>query len=284
MNAANKDIKDIEQQYETILENADNKVWKDGDCPEALGDSPMAEDLKPDNNCSTSDADCVTGGKPLTPEGDNEYYLNKISERLKESTEKTEKSGKNEINNFETMSEDNPTNIFDKLYSTIMEGDNPFDDLDSMGDELGGEDEAMGGEDLDLGGDEISISLPRDLAQQFCDALKASLGDGEGEELEDMDDDLGDEGGLDKEMLGDAVVSHPDPSPLADGVPGLTSKNNKTGGAGYSPDSGSAEGGSIQEDPEPKDLGKGNLESGSHEMEAKKDNKVHNPKSKALGD
>ena len=165
-----------------------------------------------------------------------------------------------------------------------MEGDNPFDDLDSMGDELGGEDEAMGGEDLGLGGDEVSISLPRDLAQQFCDALKASLGDGEGEELEDMDGELGDEGGLDDEMLGDAVVSQPDPSPLADGVPGLTGKSNKTGGAGYSNDSGSAEGGNIKEDPTPKDLGKGNFESGSHEMENKKDNKVSNPKSKALGD
>ena len=115
MKTANKDTKDLEQQYQTIIENADNKVWKDGDCPDALGDSPMADDLKPDNNCSTSDAECVTGGKPLTPEGENEYYLSKISERLKESAEKTEKSGKNEINNFETMSEDNPTNIFDKL-------------------------------------------------------------------------------------------------------------------------------------------------------------------------
>lgn len=284
MNKANKDTKDLEQQYQTIIENADNKIWKDGDCPEALGDSPMAEDLKPDDNCSTGDAECVTGGKPLNPEKNNEYYLNKISERLKENVEKTEKNGENDINNFETMSEDNPKNVFDKLYSTIMEGDNPFDDLDTMGDELGGEDEAMGGEDIELGGDEVSISLPRDLAQQFCDALKGALGDGEGEELEDMDGGLGDEDGLDDEMLGDAVVSQPDPSPLADGVPGLTGKSNKTGGAGYSNDSGSAEGGNIKEDPTPKDLGHGNFESGSHEMENKKDNKVSNPKSKALGD
>ena len=279
MNAAKKDTKDLEQQYQAILEGTDNKT------PEALGDSPMAKDLKPDNNCSTDDAECVTGGKPLTPEGDNEYYLNKISERLKESTEKTEKSGENEINNFETMSEDNPTNIFDKLYSTIMEGDNPFDDLDSMGGELGGEDEAMGGDDIDLGGDEISISLPRDLAQQFCDALKASLGDGEGEELEDMDGDLGDEGGLDDEMLGDAVVSQPDPSPAADGVPGLTSKSNKTGGAGYSNDTGSAEGGNIKEDPTPKELGgHGDREHPDAGKVGSGSNKVNNPKSKALGD
>lgn len=283
MNAAKKDTKDLEQQYQTILENADNKVWKDGDCPEALGDSPMAEDLKPDENCSTGDDECVTGGKPMTPEGESEYYLNKISERLKESTKKTEKSGKKGINNFETMSEDNPKNIFDKLYSTIMEGDNPFDDLDSMGDELGGEDEAMGGDDLEIGGDEVSFSLPRELAQQFCDALKASLGEGEGEELEDLDGEFGDGNSLDDEMLGDAVVSQPDPSPLADGVPGLTGKSNKTGGSGYTNKGGSAESGNIKEDPTPKDLGKGN-HGHPHELESKKDNKVSNSKSRALGD
>ena len=286
MNASKKDIKALEEQYGTINESADNKVWKDGDCPEALGDSPMAEDLKPDNNCSTEDSECVTGGKPLKPEDENEYYLNKISERLKESTKKTEKSGKKEINNFETMSEDNTTkNIFDKLYTTIMEGDNPFEDLDSMGDDaFGGEEELGGGDELEIGGDEVSFTLPRDAAQQLCDALNAALGGDEGEEIEDMDGDLGDEGGLDDEMLGDAVVSKPDPVALADGVPGLTGKSNKTGGAGYSNDGGSAEGGNIKEDPTPKDLGKGNFESGSHEMEAKKDNKVSNPKSKALGD
>jgi hypothetical protein len=284
VNTAKEDTKKLEDQYQAIYENADNKVWKDGDCPEALGDSPMAEDLKPDNNCSTDDSECVTGGKPLKPEDENEYYLNKISERLKESTKKTEKSGKKEINNFETMSEDNTKNIFDKLYSTIMEGDNPFEDLDSMGgDAFGDEEDLGGGDELDIGGDEVSFSLPREQAQQLCDALTAALGGDEGDEIEDMDGDLGDEGGFDDEMLGDAVVSKPDPAPVADGVPGLTGKSNKTGGAGYSNDSGSAETGNIKEDPTPKPLGKGNHGS-PHEMEHKKDNKVNNPKTKALGD
>jgi hypothetical protein len=284
VNASKEDAKKLGDQYQAIYESADNKVWKDGDCPEALGDSPMADDLKPDNNCSTDDSECVTGGKPLKPEEENEYYLNKISERLKESTKKTEKSGKKEINNFETMSEDNTKNIFDKLYSTIMEGDNPFEDLDSMGgDAFGDEEDLGGGDELDIGGDEVSFSLPREAAQQLCDALQSALGGDEGDELEDLDGDLGDEGGLDDEMLGDAVVSKPDPSPVADGVPGLTGKSNKTGGAGYSNDGGSAENGNIKEDPTPKPLGKGNL-GDAHEMEHKKDNKVNNPKTKALGD
>jgi hypothetical protein len=284
-----RDIHDITKAYEVLLENEDNKVWKSGDCPEALGDSPMADDLKPDNPCSTSDSECVTGGKAITPEeagDDNELYLKKISERLKENRKKHGKIAREQINNSELMS-DEPNNIFDKLYSTIMEGENPFADLDDMGADDGLEGDDMGGDDeLDLGGDEITLNLPRDVAQQLCDMLMDQLGEG-GEEADD--NPFGDES-EDDEMLGDSVVSQPEPKPLGGhgdrqhkDAGNTGSGSNKVAGAA-APDAGNAEHGKIDEDPTPKPLGghgdrqhkdAGNTGSGS--------NKVNNPKTKAPG-
>lgn len=214
-----RDTKDIESIYSTIVENSDNKVWKDGDCPEALGDSEYA--LKHAEGTGAlgvhDKGDLAAGfGPAVTPEGaddENAYYMKKISERLKESEKKSGKSVNEEINNFETMSKNNPDNIFDKLYSTIMEGDDPFADLDAGLPEDGG-DELGGDEELGLdGGDEVTLSLPRDLAEQLHDALMSQL---EGED--DLGDEEGDEEGGDEfgddEMLGDAVVSEPAPKPL----------------------------------------------------------------------
>jgi len=91
-----------------------------------------------------------------------------------------------------------------------MEGDDPFADLDSMGgDDLGGEDELGGDEELDIGGDEITLSLPRDLAEKLHEALMDQLG---GDSEDEESDPFADEG--DDEMLGDSVVSEPDPKPL----------------------------------------------------------------------
>lgn len=282
-----RDTRDIEQAYSLIIENEDNKVWKSGDCPEALGDSPLAHDIKPETNNAEGAEESIV--KPESSEKDNDYYMNKISERLKENKEKHGKSVKEEINTSTIMS-DEPKNIFDKLYSTIMEGDDPFADLDSMGDEgLGDE---MGSDDeLDLGGDEVTLSLPRDLAEKLHEALMDQLG-GEGDEggEEEFGDDFGDEN---DEMLGDSVVSEPDPRPLGGhgdrshpyaGNTGSGSnkvKSSKTG----SPDGGHADGGTVKEDPDPKPLGghgdrshpdAGNTGAGS--------NKINNPKSKAIGD
>lgn len=277
-----RDTRDLEQVYgRMITESDDSKVWKSGDCPEALGDSEHATGLAPKENRPVEATQ-----EPLKPEDageDNAYYMKKISERLDKKDKKPGKNLKEGINNSRTMSKKDPTNIFDKLYSTIMEGDDPFADLNGMGsdDDFGGEDE-FGGEE-EMGGDEVTLNLPRELAEQLCDALKAEL-DG-GDELEDLEDEesMGDD--MDDEMLGDAVVSKPEPSAASDGVPGLTGKNNKTSGSGYSADGGSAEGGKIKEDPTPKPLGghgdrdhpdAGKVGSGS--------NKVNNPKTKALGD
>lgn len=280
MNESN-DIKQLESVYGLMNEkNEDNRVWKTGDCPEALGDSPQAHDIKPDENQPEQIKPVVDSAED---DEDNEYYIKKISERIDKKQEKTEKSGQGHINNSTIMSEE-PNNIFDKLYSTIMEGDDPFADLDSMDNGLGDED--MGGdEELDLGGDEISLKLPRDLAEKLHDALMSQLGGEDGdEEADDFGDDLSDDEG-DDEMLGDSVVSEPDPKPLADGKGKLQGKDNKVGGKLNSPEHGSADGGTVKEDPDPKPLGghgdrhhkdAGNTGSGS--------NKVNNPKTKHLGD
>jgi len=134
--------------------------------------------------------------------------------------------------NTSTMSEKNKTNIFDRLYSTIMENDEPpFGDDENPfgGDEAGDEMEALG---LDDAGDEVTISLPKDLAQELCDALKAKLGDEEhgegGEEGDDLDLELGEDdmgGPQPSQPLGESGEA----TPLADGVGKMQNKNNKVG-------------------------------------------------------
>ena len=240
-----------------------------------------AKDIKPEEPCSTPNNDCVTGGEPLKPEdGDDEntYYMKKISERLKENKKKSGKIVPEEINNFETMSEEPNKNIFDKLYDTIMEGDNPFDELDGMNDEL----DASADEDaeLDIGGDEITLSLPRDLAEQLCDALKEQLGEGE----DDMMDAEGDN------FLEDAVESKPEPTALGGhgdrehpqaGNTGAGS--NKVSGAA-APDAGHADTGNIKEDPTPKTMGgHGDRQHPAAGKVSAKSNEVKNSKSKAAG-
>ena len=283
-----RDIKGIEDVYTLVTENEDNKVWKSGECPEALGDSDNATKISPESNDAEGVEDIVT---PEEATEDNDYYMNKISERLEENQKKSGKSAEEQINNSTIMS-DEPKNIFDKLYSTIMEGDDPFADLDSMGgDELGGDD-FTGDEELDIGGDEVTLSLPRDLAEKLHEALMDQLGGSE-EEGEEASGEGEDPFAAEDEMLGDAVVSEPDPKPLGGhgdrshpyagntGSGGNKVKSTKTS----SSDGGHADGGTVKEDPDPKPLGghgdrshphAGNTGSGS--------NKVNNPKSKAIGD
>lgn len=279
-----KDTKGIESMYQTILENEDTRVWKSGDCPEALGDSDFAtKHAEGTGALGVHDKEDQQAGfgdtlKPENADEDNTYYMNKISERIKEKQKKSGKSVNEQINNSKTMSNNNPDNIFDKLYSTIMEGDDPFADLDGGMPE--GDDELGGDDELDIGGDEITLSLPKDLAEKLHQALMDQLEGGEDDLGDDLGgDDLGDE--MDDEMLGDAVVSKPDPAPHGDKTAHMTGKNNKVA---LSTDGGSADGGNIKEDPTPKDLGKGNFEGGDHEMAANKQNKVHNPKTKAPGE
>ena len=271
-----KDIKDIESLYQTMLENTEV-----GCKPKALGDDEWSKKRADEPN-APEDADGVQD--IVTPEeaaDDNELYLKKISERLKESKEKSGKSGGKEINNFETMSEDNNKNIFDKLYSTIMEGENPFDDMGEDPFAGGDEEEGLDAPEEGLGEDEVSLSLPRDLAEKLLDTLNAELG-GEEPGLGEEDDlGLGDEEGLEDELAMDAVVSEPAPKPLGGGdrehkdAGNVSAGSNKVAASKMSPDGGTASGDASGDDPAPKKLGghgdrqhkdAGNVSAGSNKV------------------
>jgi len=125
--------------------------------------------------------------------------------KAKKSPKKPGKVVEDSINSF-MKSE------FDKLFENVMGDDeSSFEVTPSMGPE-GGE---AGEADLDLGGDEggadeVTLTIPKDLAQQLHDVLMGVLGDGESEEnqeLEDLGIDMegGDEGGSDDESLNDAT-------------------------------------------------------------------------------
>jgi hypothetical protein len=160
-----------------------------------------------------------------------------------ENTSKTVKTTSSGINT--RMSD---KNIFDKLYSTIMEADDELGDaLDiGFGDE-GGSDE-MGDS---LGGEEVTITLTQDQVSVLKDVLSQLEGDEDaGEEIEDMEGE--DDGGFEEENPFPEAVeaqhtsdgAHPGHDPS-----GLTGKNNKVSGAASKVTSGGADAGtSGQED------------------------------------
>lgn len=179
-------------------------------------------------------------------------------------SEKTEKTVKENINNLRTMKH----NIFDKLYSTIMEND---DDLPT---EFPGDDLELGDEgDLEAGGeDEVTITLSKDLARELHDLLGKHLDDGEeeGEEPEELDGGLelaGNDPYGDEEVQAEAIKVEPEPKELGDSAH-KDNKNNKVAASGYSgTGSAAANKGSLKTQAEPTELADSDLKD-------KKDNKV----------
>ena len=148
--------------------------------------------------------------------------------------------------------------IFDKLYEDVLGGDDDELDMDmGMDMDLGDEDEEG------LGEDEVTVTLPRDVAQQLCDMLKAQLEDGEGEEdMEDIEDLDGGEDDVDDSIFQET----PDAQELGDAGPkgsdldkgNLKGKNNKVPGKGpiHSKASGGHGDGKLKGgNPEPTPLG-----------------------------
>ena len=261
----NKDI--IEEV--TTVGNIEKGKW--------LGDGENATKLsKGSGPESASDLNEPIEGN----DGDDEnaQYLNKISQRIqKKSKKKGKKKGKkpgktiNDSINICDM-KNNGSNIFDKLYSVIMEDDDLPAEFDSdIEDELGGLDgEEDFGDEGDFEVDEVTVSLPREVLEQLHDALTAALGgDEEGDEIEDLedlgDDEFGGEDDLDEfdEMsfregvnLG-TVKTDGNPSALKDGVPTMQNKNNKVKGKASQVKSGKANTGTVKTDGDPKELADG---------------------------
>lgn len=170
-------------------------------------------------------------------------------QKYKNISENQQKNLKRSINNFMSKS------LFEKLFEQVMDNENipsPTTDNQALGlpdgdygnedgsgaGDGGGEDDM--GDDMgdDMEGDEITLTLPREVAQQLCDMLSQQLG-GDEEDMGDEEDDFGDD---DDGMEGDEDMGDQDMGdqgmkegidmkevPSGHGM-GLTGKNNKVGG------------------------------------------------------
>lgn len=211
-------MKEIETLYESVInENDDPKVWASGDCPSALGDSELASET------TVGEREDKEHKDPIEVEEEN---TKQQSESLKLSQE--------EIN----TGMNDKTNVFDRLYSTIMEDGEEFD-MGGLEAELGDEPE-MGDE---MGGGEVTLTLSADQA----DALRGLLSQLEepGDDIEDLDAMGGDEGGeedfvsqeaVEAEHTGQGSQIGQDPTQLGPGkkntVPGDASKTTSGGASG----------------------------------------------------
>lgn len=110
-------------------------------------------------------------------------------------------------------------NLFDRLYEEVMEDDNAALGLDT------GEDFDAEGPDMGDEGDEVTLTLPRDIAQQLYDALEGMLGGGE-DEGEDMGEDMGEDEGED-EGMGSPFPEAVEFQKAPDGVSKLTGKGSQ---------------------------------------------------------
>ena len=196
----------------------------------------------------------IKGGAPDKAEG-----VEKPTEENVEAKTSKESTNTVKIESSKINTSMNEKNIFDKLYSTIMENDEDFD-MDQLDAGLGDE-EGFGGEDEGAG--EVTVKLTPDQVECLKDMLGQIEGD-MGDDIEDLDD------GGDEEALGDledssnpfpeaveadhtSEGSQPgqDPTHLGPGkknvVPGTASKTtsggatgdvtDKVGNDGHAPDS-----------------------------------------------
>lgn len=149
--------------------------------PQMKGKKPSAENNPQEHDKRGGPANASGFRAPLKPTAkkENLYQTGKFSLGV-------EKKEQTPLNNGMSKS------AFDTLYEDVMS--NPSDlgdesehkDLEALDVEPDGE----GDGDLDdMGGDEVTISLPRDLAQQLCDALNAHLGGSEDQDQNDFSDE-----------------------------------------------------------------------------------------------
>ena len=223
-------MKDLENIYQDILFESTSPQGFDKE--KSVDDNIHPKDSGPEH---------VEGvEEPIEKDAHDGDKKKKLKESPQaENVQKTENSSDSNINT--SMSD---KNIFDKLYSTIMEADDELGDMLDMGMGDEGGDEQMG----DEGGD-VTITLTQDQVDVLKDVLaQLDGGDDEGEEIEDLDSDGGFEEenpfpeAVEAEHTNDGAQPGHDPS-------GLTGNNNKVAGTASKVTSGGASGDSAgQED------------------------------------
>jgi hypothetical protein len=221
-----KDLNELEALYEETLnerfEDLDNK---------AGSKEPFSKKSGP----IVDGHDGVPVEDPEDADEDNAYEPKKFSQKRR-------KVVKDNINNF-NMSK-NADNIFDKLFSSVMEGNYVYED-EPLDDDLGGEEvDVLDSEVEDLGGDEITVTLTTDQV----DALKAILDqvsdEGDDEDLGD-DEEFGDELDFDTDAPLQEAPVHAEPKAAPSGDE-LKGKNNKVKGKLSSAKGGSANTGTVK--------------------------------------
>jgi hypothetical protein len=196
---------------------------------EQVGKTPNKGELEDEKKASKSPT------KDTGPEAAENYdsKVNEAGAAGKRDEKNHYSTGKSANESINTTDMSKKKSIFDKLYEDVLGGDD--DELD-MGMDLGDDESDEFGDEE--GGDEVTVSMPRDVAQQLVDMLQAELGDEDIEDIEDTEDDMEDYGdddsdsgmfqeGPDVQHLGDAG---PKGSDLDKG--NLKGKNNKVPGSG----------------------------------------------------
>jgi hypothetical protein len=219
-----KDMMQIENIYQSVLEetykHAEVSHDKKDIVPIIKNTGPKAADNFKADKVDTED---LTDNE----EENNVYEPSKFSQ-------KSGKVAKESINNS-VMSNDN---IFDKLYKTVMEGEEVENfDIEDTG-EIDDTPEEVGEETISVQLSPMHVEALLDLLAQ----VEEQLGDEEGgDELEDFDDEEEDD------FLAEAPTAL---ETAPDGVSKLTGKNNKVGN--LKAKGGQADSGSVKEDGDPK--------------------------------
>lgn len=259
------DVYKIGDVYGNMLNNVKRKLVSEGKVgpkvkPGQIGDVPLTKGGPVDTSGYMEDPIDKKGKKPsenlynIDDLSQDEEVVNteftkafkpkgkKVVKEDRETPTKVQKIAQKSLNNFMKKK-----SIFDKLYENVMAGGGPLgggsqpnldngmdetDELDALGIEGEGEDD-FGGE-----GEEVTFTLDRDTAQKLIDVLQAAIGGeeefgGEDTDMEDMGEDLDEEGGdlggeedeqsfwdEDEEEMGHAGVNAKEPN---------MGKNNKVG-------------------------------------------------------
>lgn len=255
---ANKNTKDMMALMETYTTSVGNLDQ------DAFGDGHVTHDTGPE---------AAEGFESEIPE------MQKETDSDIKNLEKTEKLAKENINTLNTTAmNDKNENIFDKLYQSLMEGD----ELPSMDEDPFASDELETGDEmgLDDGGDKISIELDRDVAEKLHQAIGDLLAIDGDSELEDLDGESEDDPfGSEQSPFEDSIEVVADPKPLADSnlkSGNNSNKQNKVKAAGYHGKGGKGASGKIPDvEADPKELADTNLKSGNNSNMGS--NKVQSP-------